>query len=380
MGGLGGGVQTLGTNADAGFWSSAAYYSNGTNNALYFGGLINENPLTGDNLWAWDLTNGLLASSPASQSTEAYVATPTPFISANGTTNAIAWTIMRPESIDNEKGTNNAILYAYDASNLSNELYNSSMNAARDTAGPAVKFAVPTVVNGKVYVGTQTGLYVYGMCPCANSPGDATLAPSTLTYAVQVIKTSSAPQPATLTNTGTVAITISSIATTGPFSQTNNCGTSLAGGASCTINVVFKPTKAGTQTGTLTVTDNAFNNPQTITLSGVGTVLSFSPTSLSFGTQTVKTSSPPQTITMTNVGPNAVTSNKISVTGTRVSSFIIQSSSTCPLGSGSLGAGQSCTIVVVFDPQLKGALTANVTVSAAGGGSPHTIPMTGTGN
>jgi hypothetical protein len=380
MGGLGGGTQTLGTNADAGFWSSAAYYSDGTHNALYFGGLINENPLTGDNLWAWDLTNGLLNATSASQSTEAYVATPTPFISANGTTNAIAWTIMRPEAIDNEKGTNNAILYAYDATNISNELYNSSMNAARDTAGPAVKFAVPTVVNGKVYVGTQAGLYVYGMCPCANSPGDATLAPSTLTYPVQVIKTTSAPQPATLTNTGTVAITISSIATTGPFSQTNNCGTSLAGGATCTINVVFKPTKAGTQTGTLTVTDNAFNNPQTMTLSGVGTVLSFSPTSLSFGTQTVKTSSPPQTITMTNVGPNAVTSNKISVTGTRVSSFIIQSSSTCPLGSGSLGAGASCTIVVVFDPQLKGALTANVTVSAAGGGSPHTIPMTGTGN
>ena len=380
MGGLGGGVQTLGTNAQAGYWSSAAYYSNGTTNALYFGGLINENPLTGDPLWAWNLTSGLLDASPASQSPEAYVATPTPFISANGNTNAIAWTILRPEAIDNEKGTNNAVLYAYDASNLANELYNSTMNAARDTAGPAVKFAVPTVVNGKVFVGTQSGLYVYGMCPCIGSPGDATLSPSSLTFAVQVIKTTSPAQTATLTNTGTVAISITSIATTGPFAQTNNCGTSLAAGASCTINVVFKPLKAGSQTGTLTVNDNAANNPQTVTLTGIGTVLSFSPTSLSFGTQTVKTMSPPQTITMTNVGPNSVTTNKISVTGTRASSFLIQSSSTCPLGAGSLAAGASCTIVVVFDPQLTGALTANVNVSAAGGGSPHLIPMSGTGN
>ncbi|HTS36332.1 MAG TPA: choice-of-anchor D domain-containing protein [Candidatus Solibacter sp.] len=380
MGGLGGGVQILGTNAQAGFWSSAAYYSNGTTNSLYIGGLINEDPLTGDPLWQWDLTSGLLDASPATQSPEAYVATPTPFISANGNSNAIAWSVMRPEAIDNEKGTNNAILYAYDANNLANELYNSSTNASRDTAGPAVKFAVPTVVNGRVYVGTQTGLYVYGMCPCVNSPGDATLSPSSLTFPIQVIKTTSPAQTATLTNTGTVAISISSIATTGPFSQTNNCGTSLAGGASCTINVVFKPTKAGSQTGTLTVTDNALNNPQTVALTGIGTVLSFSPTSLSFGTQTVKTQSAPQTITMTNVGPNAVATNKISVTGTRVSSFIIQSSSTCPLGTGSIASGASCTIVVVFDPQLKGALTANVTVSAAGGGSPHLIPMTGTGN
>jgi hypothetical protein len=380
MGGLGGGVQSVGTTAAIGFWSAAAYYSNGTTNSLYFGGVINEKPLTGDNLWQWNLSNGLLASSPATQSPEAYLASPTPFISANGTTNAIVWTIMRPEVVDNEKGVNNAILYAYDASNLATELYNSTTNAARDTAGPAVKFAVPTVVNGKVYVGTQSGLYVYGMCPCIGGAGDATLSPSSLSYAAQVINTNSAAQQATLTNTGTVAITISSIAATAPFSQTNNCGTSLAANASCTINVVFTPTKAGTLTGTLTVTDNAFNNPQTITLSGIGTVLSISPTSLSFGTQTVKTSSAPQTITIANVGKTSVATNKISVTGTRVSSFIIQSSSTCPLGTGSIAAGASCTVVVVFDPQLKGALTANVTISAAGGGSPHTVPMTGTGD
>jgi hypothetical protein len=322
----------------------------------------------------------LLQSSFATQSPETYLASPTPFISANGNTNAIAWTVMRPETVDNEKGVNNAILYAYDASNLGTELYNSNMNATRDTPGPAVKFAVPTVVNGKVYVGTQSGLYVYGMCPCIGSPSDATLSPSSLTYATQVVSTNSPAQQATLTNTGNIAISITGIATTGTFSQTNNCGTTLAGNASCTINVVFTPTKAGTLTGTLTVTDNAPNSPQTITLSGVGTVLNISPTSLSFGTQTVKTSSAPQTITITNTAKTSVATSKISVTGTRVTSFIIQSSSTCPLGTGSIAAGASCTVVVVFDPQLKGALTANLNIVAAGGGSPHVIPMSGTGD
>jgi hypothetical protein len=379
MGGLGGGVQAVGTTAAIGFWSSAAYYSNGTTNSLYFGGVINEKPLTGDNLWQWPLSNGLLASTFATQSSEAYLASPTPFISANGNTNAIVWTILRPEVIDNEKGVNNAILYAYDASNLANELYNSSMNAARDTAGPAIKFAVPTVVNGKVYVGTQTGLYVYGICPCIGSAGNATLSPTSLTFATQVVKTSSVSQPATLTNTGSQAITITSIATTGTYSETNNCGTTLAGNANCTINVVYTPTAAGTQTGTLTVTDNAANSPQTATLSGVGTFLSFSPTSLSFGAQALGISSSPQTVTITNTYTAAVAFTKTSITGTNTSSFAIQSSSTCPLGTGSLASGASCTVVVVFDPQSSGALSANISVTAAGGGSPHTIPMSGTG-
>jgi hypothetical protein len=380
MGGLGGGVQSVGTTAAIGFWSSAAYFSNGTTNSLYFGGVINEKPLTGDNLWQWPLSGGLLASNFASQSAEAYLASPTPFISANGNTNAIAWTIMRPETVDNEKGVNNAILYAYNAGNLGTELYNSTTNAARDTPGPAVKFAVPTVVNGKVYVGTQSGLYVYGMCPCIGGPSNATLSPASLTYAAQVINTNSPAQPVTLTNTGNIAISITSIAATAPFSETNNCGTTLAGNASCTINVVFTPTKAGSLPGTLTVTDNAPNSPQTIPLTGIGTVLSISPTSLNFGTQTVKTSSAPQTITITNLAKTAVATSKISVTGTRVTSFLIQSSSTCPLGTGSIAAGASCTVVVVFNPQLKGALTANVMIVAAGGGSPHVIPMTGTGD
>lgn len=163
MGGLGGGVQTAPTTAAIGFWSSAAYYSTGLKNNIYLGGSVSTT--AGDNLKQYTLTNGI-AGTPASKSPELYLAGPTPFVTANGTKSGIVWTIQRPEVVDNEKGVNPALLHAYTATNLHLELYNSSTNATRDPMGPAVKFAVPLVVNGKVYAGTQTELDVFGMCPC----------------------------------------------------------------------------------------------------------------------------------------------------------------------------------------------------------------------
>ena len=88
----------------------------------------------------------------------------TPSVSGNGTTNAIVWAIDTTNNGTISGGSPtqllHAVLYAFDATNLT-ELYNSSM-AAGDAAGNAVKFAVPTVANGKVYIGTATELDAYG--------------------------------------------------------------------------------------------------------------------------------------------------------------------------------------------------------------------------
>jgi outer membrane protein assembly factor BamB len=88
----------------------------------------------------------------------------TPVISSNGTKNTILWLIDSSGALASPNSP--AILRAFDPNNLSNEIYHSTTDpSARDTAGPAVKFTVPTVANGKVYVGTQTELDVYGLLP-----------------------------------------------------------------------------------------------------------------------------------------------------------------------------------------------------------------------
>ena len=85
---------------------------------------------------------------------------PTPSISANGATNGIVWAMQESNYKNN---TGQAVLYAYDATNLVNLLYSSSQNAVRDSAGLSVKFAVPTIANGKVYVPGRNAVTVFGL-------------------------------------------------------------------------------------------------------------------------------------------------------------------------------------------------------------------------
>ncbi len=110
----------------------------------------------------YSMQNGLISVAPAAQWT-VQLGYPggSPVISANGNTNGIVWVVQT----DRYNSMLPAILRAFDAANISRQLYNSSDDASRDTAGPAVKFVVPTVANGKVFLGTETELDVYGLLP-----------------------------------------------------------------------------------------------------------------------------------------------------------------------------------------------------------------------
>ena len=125
--------------------------------------------------YVFNTTTGLFTTSPSSQS-NASVAFPglTPVISAAGTANAIIWAVDSSKSGTNGAATGPAVLYAFDPNNLVNEFWDSTLAASnRDQAGNAVKFVVPTVANGKVYVGGVGNLTVYGLlslAPAADAP------------------------------------------------------------------------------------------------------------------------------------------------------------------------------------------------------------------
>jgi len=107
------------------------------------------------------------------------------------------------------------------------------------------------------------------------------LSATSLTFAAQTVSIESSPQTITLTNTGNGALTPLKITRNGNFAETNDCAGSVAAGASCTIKVTFSPAGAGTLTGTLTLTDNASDSPQTVQLSGTGTDFAISSTATS---------------------------------------------------------------------------------------------------
>jgi hypothetical protein len=142
-------VQSLDT-AVGGLWATPAWW----NNNVYFGG-------TGDYLkqYSFDPVKGLLSTSPTSQSATSFgFPGPSPSISANGTSNAIVWVL---QTDDYNSGS--STLRAMDATNLATEFYNSGQNFSRDNPGGAVKFTVPTIANGKVYVPALDTLSVYGL-------------------------------------------------------------------------------------------------------------------------------------------------------------------------------------------------------------------------
>ena len=215
-----------------------------------------------------------------------------------------------------------------------------------------------------------TVTYVAGTLTVTNA---VQLTPASLTFATQNVGTTSAFQTATLRNIGGLTMTFS-IAITGDFLRGGNggsCGTTLGAGATCTINVRFRPTASGTRTGTLTVT-SALAGTGTVALSGTGNgaLAAVSPTTTaaapySFGNVTRGQLGTPLTVTVTNNGTTSMTfaNNGFALGGTNPGQFRLTTGGSCVNG-GTLAALASCTFTVNFAPTAGTARNAkNATVT-----------------
>ena len=242
-----------------GVWSSPAWF-NGT---LYYGD-------SGSPLKAFPFANGQFATTASSHSATSfeYPGT-TPSISANGTSNAIVWAAENSAS---------AVLHAYNATNLSQELYNSNQAAnSHDHFGSGNKYIVPTVANGKVYVGTTSGVGMFGLLAqpadfsVGATPGSkAILAGSTATYTIAMIPTNTFNEsvsfsasglpagatamfnPHSITGSGSTTLTIATSPSggTGPFTiSVDASGGGINHQASTSLSIQHGEDGPGTNVG-----------------------------------------------------------------------------------------------------------------------------------
>jgi hypothetical protein len=225
--------------------------------------------------------------------------------------------------------------------------------------------ATPSTVNVPV-----SGTGVTGSLPVA------TFSASSVTFARQTVGTTSPAQTVTLTNTGSTALHITSIAISGDFGYTG-CGfpQTLAPGTSCSFMITFSPLDNGTRTGAIAITDDAGGSPQAIALTGIGAngpqaAISLQPFGLDFGDVRIGVQHS-DTITIASVGSAPLAISSISINGPGFTQ-----TNNCPA---SVPVGGSCVVTVYFQPTSLGAYSATLTVASNGDPASFNASLAGNG-
>jgi hypothetical protein len=203
------------------------------------------------------------------------------------------------------------------------------------------------------------------------APASLAFAPTSLAFGSVQAGKASTQQPAILTNTGGISASLHLPVLTGDYAiASNGCGATLAASASCTLQLTFNPTAAGSRTGSLTVTTTDSASSATVSLSGTGTTLVLTPSALVFAATSQGATTAAQNITAANIGTSVLNLQPFTITG----DFAI-SADTC---SGTpLNPQYSCTLSITFSPTAGGQRTGLLTVSDAA--ETHTATLTGTG-
>jgi hypothetical protein len=205
----------------------------------------------------------------------------------------------------------------------------------------------------------------------------ASLSPTSISFANTNVGASSAPSAATLSNTGNAVMNISSVAlggtNAGDFTIANGCGTTLAAGASCSVNVSFAPTASGARSAALNFADDA--GAQSVSLAGNATSASatVNPTSLTYASLPVGTQSASQTVTVTSNGTANLAVGSVTIGGANAGDFSLPSNGCAAVA---LPSGSSCQFTVAFKPAAAGARSAVITIADNAGN--HTVALSGT--
>lgn len=220
-------------------------------------------------------------------------------------------------------------------------------------------------------LGGGTDAFVVKIGP--NSAPAVAVTPNLLQYPAQALSSTSPAQNVLLRNMGSATLSISSIATSGDFAETDNCGTSVPVASNCTFSIAFTPTAVGPRSGAVLIQDDAAGAPHVVTLSGVGTgpVALLTPASLTFPGQQVGTSGAAQMVSLTNSGNAA-----LNITGIQATGDYTQASN-CPA---QLAPNSSCSINITFSPTVAGTRAGTLSVSDNAVGSPQATNLTGSGS
>jgi len=246
------------------------------------------------------------------------------------------------------------------------------------TANGSIDGAVTVNYGGAPYSPQEVKLTGTGT---GGSTSPLKFTPASLTFTSQAIGSTSAAKTVTVQNTSASTVTLSSIAPSGNFSYagsgTSPCSNTsvLVHNASCTLSVTFSPSIPGAIQGALVISDNATGvDQQVVNLTGTAVnQVTFSPVSLTFMSQATGTTSPAQTVTLTNNSPASLTLNGIVASG----DFAIASLGTC---GASVAANSTCAFTVTFTPNKTGSITGAVTVTDSATNSPQVVKLTGTGS
>ncbi|HLS54459.1 MAG TPA: choice-of-anchor D domain-containing protein [Zeimonas sp.] len=267
--------------------------------------------------------------------------------------------------------------------------------------GPLIISAITKNTGGMGYLAAYVnatdaadiGAYIAN--PAAgNAAPAASVSPGSLAFAATVVGTASANQAVTVSNPGTAALSIASVAVAGANAADfgivagSSCaaGASVAPGGNCSIIVRFQPTAAGSHAANLSIAHNAAGGSSSVAMSGTATVapqptVSLSSNASTFPSTALGTTSPAQTITVANVGGASMTFTAFAVSGAQPAEFARPAGAaggTCATGT-ALAPSATCTVGIAFSPAALGTRGATLTIgSDAANGNPI-VALSGTG-